>query len=60
VEWNIIGVNSFRVHCVHLWHYHNEPPVPLMYPSKKWGEKEVARHGDSSRPSIQEAKAGAS
>jgi hypothetical protein len=24
-EWNImVGMNMFKVHCIHLWNYHND------------------------------------
>jgi hypothetical protein len=29
------GVNLFKVPCTHVWYYHNETPVLLMYANSK-------------------------
>jgi hypothetical protein len=35
-EWEYNrGVNSFEVHCTHVWNYYNEIPSLLMYDKSK-------------------------
>jgi hypothetical protein len=34
-------MNQTMVHCLHIWHYHIEPPEQLLCSNKKFFKKEI-------------------